>query len=40
MPGMNSPEGFHDRFLTQHNYQRYLLQLASSTVSSAGSSSG
>lgn len=28
VPGMNSPEGFHDRFLTQHNYQRYLLQLA------------
>jgi Sulfatase len=25
---MNSPEGYHDRFLTQHNYQRYLLQLA------------
>lgn len=27
VPGMNSPQGFHDRFLTQHNYQRYLLQL-------------
>jgi hypothetical protein len=24
--GMNSPLGFHDRFLMQHNYQRYLLQ--------------
>src|SRR3954471_13322879 len=27
VPGMNSPAGFHDSFLTQHNYQRYLLQL-------------
>jgi Sulfatase len=27
VPGMNSPRGYHDRFLTQHNYQRYLLQL-------------
>ncbi|HEY1359317.1 MAG TPA: sulfatase-like hydrolase/transferase [Thermoleophilaceae bacterium] len=27
VPGMNSPPGFHDTFLTQHNYQRYLLQL-------------
>jgi Sulfatase len=27
IPGMNSPRGFHDRFLTHHNYQRYLLQL-------------
>jgi len=27
VPGMNGPPGFHDRFLTQHNYQRYLLQL-------------
>ncbi len=27
VPGMNSPRGFHDSFLTQHNYQRYLLQL-------------
>jgi hypothetical protein len=27
VPGMNSPPGFHDRFLTEHNYQRYLLQL-------------
>jgi len=24
--GMNGPLGFHDRFLMQHNYQRYLLQ--------------
>jgi hypothetical protein len=28
VPGMNSPRGYHDTFLTQHNYQRYLLQLA------------
>ena len=27
VPGMTSPRGFHDRFLTYHNYQRYLLQL-------------
>jgi hypothetical protein len=27
VPGMNSPRGFHDRFLSYHNYQRYLLQL-------------
>jgi sulfatase-like protein len=27
VPGMNRPSGYHDRFLTQHNYQRYLLQL-------------
>lgn len=26
VPGMNSPAGFGDRFLTQHNYQRYLAQ--------------
>jgi hypothetical protein len=26
IPGMNSPPGFGDRFLTYHNYQRYLLQ--------------
>ena len=26
MPGMNSPPGFGDRFLTQHNQQRLLLQ--------------
>ena len=26
VPGMNGPRGFHDRFLTRHNYQRYLLQ--------------
>ena len=25
--GMNSPQGFHDEFLTRHNEQRYLLQL-------------
>ena len=28
VPGMNSPRGFHDRFLTDHNQQRMLLQLA------------
>ena len=28
IPGMNSPRGFHDRFLTDHNQQRMLLQLA------------
>ena len=27
IPGMNSPQGFHDSFLTRHNEQRYLLQL-------------
>jgi hypothetical protein len=27
VPGMNSTAGFHDRFLTHHNEQRYLLQL-------------
>jgi hypothetical protein len=27
IPGMNSPQGFHDEFLTRHNEQRYLLQL-------------
>ncbi len=27
IPGMNSPRGFHDGFLTQHNQQRFLLQL-------------
>jgi Sulfatase len=27
IPGMNSPRGYHDLFLTHHNYQRYLLQL-------------
>ena len=27
VPGMNGPKGFHDRFLTRHNHQRYLLQL-------------
>jgi Sulfatase len=27
IPGMNSPQGFHDAFLTRHNEQRYLLQL-------------
>ena len=27
IPGMNSPQGFHDPFLTQHNEQRYLLQI-------------
>ena len=24
---MNSPPGFHDRFLTDHNHQRLLLQI-------------
>jgi hypothetical protein len=28
VPGMNSPPGFHDRFLTQHNRQRIQLQTA------------
>lgn len=28
VPGMNSPRGFHDAFLTDHNQQRMLLQLA------------
>jgi Sulfatase len=27
VPGMNSPRGHHDRFLTDHNHQRYMLQL-------------
>jgi hypothetical protein len=27
IPGMNSPRGFHDSFLTDHNHQRYLLQI-------------
>ncbi len=27
IPGMNSPPGFHDRFLTDHNHQRLLLQI-------------
>jgi hypothetical protein len=27
IPGMNSPQGFGDAFLTRHNEQRYLLQL-------------
>ncbi|MDP9294906.1 MAG: sulfatase-like hydrolase/transferase, partial [Actinomycetota bacterium] len=27
VPGMNSPQGFGDAFLTRHNEQRYLLQL-------------
>ncbi len=27
VPGMNGVPGFHDRFLTRHNEQRYLLQL-------------
>jgi hypothetical protein len=27
IPGMNSPQGFGDPFLTRHNEQRYLLQL-------------
>lgn len=26
VPGMNSPRGFHDVFLTHHNFQRHLLQ--------------
>ncbi len=28
IPGMNSPRGFGDRFLTDHNQQRMLLQIA------------
>lgn len=28
LPGMNTTPGFHDEFLTRHNEQRYLLQLA------------
>ncbi len=28
VPGMNSPPGFGDRFLTQHNQQRLLLQIS------------
>ncbi|MDQ4048649.1 MAG: sulfatase-like hydrolase/transferase, partial [Actinomycetota bacterium] len=28
VPGMNSPRGFGDRFLTDHNQQRFLLQIA------------
>ena len=28
IPGMNSPRGFGDRFLTDHNQQRFLLQIA------------
>ncbi len=28
IPGMNSPRGFGDRFLTEHNQQRFLLQIA------------
>jgi hypothetical protein len=27
LPGMNTVPGFHDKFLTRHNEQRYLLQL-------------
>jgi hypothetical protein len=27
VPGMNSPPGFGDRFLSQHNHQRLLLQI-------------
>ena len=27
IPTMNGTSGFHDRFLTQHNHQRFLLQL-------------
>ena len=27
VPGMNSPQGFGEEFLTRHNEQRYLLQL-------------
>ncbi|MFL5869210.1 MAG: sulfatase-like hydrolase/transferase [Thermoleophilaceae bacterium] len=27
VPGMNGVQGFHDRFLTQHSFQRYLLQV-------------
>ena len=27
IPGLNSPRGYHDEFLTRHNEQRYLLQL-------------
>ncbi|MFL5867067.1 MAG: hypothetical protein ACJ766_08210, partial [Thermoleophilaceae bacterium] len=27
VPGMNGAQGFHDRFLTQHSFQRYLLQV-------------
>lgn len=27
IPGMNSPRGFGDRFLSQHNHQRMLLQI-------------
>ncbi|HYP48184.1 MAG TPA: sulfatase-like hydrolase/transferase [Thermoleophilaceae bacterium] len=27
VPGLNSPAGFGDRFVTRHNQQRYLLQL-------------
>jgi sulfatase-like protein len=27
VPGLNSPRGFHDRSLTDHNHQRYMLQL-------------
>ena len=28
IPGMNGPRGFGDRFLTDHNQQRFLLQIA------------
>jgi hypothetical protein len=27
IPGMNGPTGFHESFLTDHNHQRFLLQL-------------
>jgi hypothetical protein len=27
VPGLNGTRGFHDRFLTDHNHQRYLLQI-------------